>query len=332
MSLFKKAVPIDSPLKMSLYGAPGSGKSFTALLFAEGLARVRGKRIAYVDTEFSTKTYRRSIPERRVHPEAFDFDVIDTRSLDETLRAIKSIDPKEHGVVVIDSISRLWDAAREAYVAKNPGADDIPIRAWSVIKRPYKEMMNILMAGPYDVLILGREKTLFGKDDSGKLENQGVGMRAEGETQYEPDNCARMEMNGLRGEEEGVPTMFFEKDRYGILSGRKYPRPNFKTIEPLVKYLGTEAPKSQTDDEAAEQDAGLLVEGEERLAKKAEKSAGILADMQGRILAAQTVEALGSIAAEMKKQKRYLMDEHDAALRTVFDSRRDQIVKQLTGA
>lgn len=329
--MFQKATAIASPLKMSMYGPPGSGKSLTALLFAEGLARFRGKRIAYIDTEYSTKTYRASVPARRVHPEAFDFDVVDTRSLQDTLKALRSIKPDVHGVVVIDQISRLWDAAREAYSAKNPDQDDIPLRAWAAIKRPYKELMQLLMQAPYDVLILGRQKSIFENDD-GKLTNVGVGMRAEGETQYEPDICLRMEMVGRRGEEEGVVTMFAEKDRYGILSGRTFPKPNFKTLEPLVPYLGSEAPKSQTDDEAAEQDAELMTDGEDRMTKKAEKSAGLLSTFQASILAAQSTNDLGTIATEVKKAKRYLTDEHAAALRVVFESRRDQIVKATAGA
>lgn len=124
--MFKKAEPLASPLKMSMYGPPGAGKTFTALLFAEGLATYRGKRIAVVDTEYSTKTYRCTVPARRIHPTAFDFDVVDTRSLQETLKAVRSLDPNTHGVLVLDQISRLWDAAREAYAAKNPDQDDIP--------------------------------------------------------------------------------------------------------------------------------------------------------------------------------------------------------------
>lgn len=329
--MFVKAVPVASPLKMSVYGLPGSGKSFTALLFSEGLAAYRKRRIAVIDTEFSTKTYRASVPARRIHPDAFDFDVCDTRSLQGALKAVKSLDPKVHGVVVVDQISRLWDAAREAYTAKNPDQDDIPLRAWAAIKRPYKEFMQILMQSPFDVIIIGRQKTVFENED-GKLVNAGVGMRAEGETQYEPDICLRMEMVGKRGEEEGTVTMFAEKDRYGIISGRTFAKPNFKTIEPLLPYLGADAPKSQTDEEAGEIDAELLTSGEDRQAKKAEKSAGLLAQFQGDILAAQTVEALGAVAEGVKRQKRYMTDEHAAALRVVFDSRRDQIVKLTAGA
>ena len=46
---FTKAVSQQKFLKMALYGAAGSGKTLTSLLFAEGLAAISKKRIAYVD-------------------------------------------------------------------------------------------------------------------------------------------------------------------------------------------------------------------------------------------------------------------------------------------
>ena len=46
MAGFRKAKAEQAAIKMGLYGPPGAGKTFTALLIAEGLARLSGKRIA----------------------------------------------------------------------------------------------------------------------------------------------------------------------------------------------------------------------------------------------------------------------------------------------
>jgi pantothenate kinase-related protein Tda10 len=51
MASFEKPKLLKAALKLGLYGPAGSGKSFTSLLIAEGLARHTGKRVAYVDTE-----------------------------------------------------------------------------------------------------------------------------------------------------------------------------------------------------------------------------------------------------------------------------------------
>ena len=91
--MFQKAMPEQAALKVSMYGPPGSGKTFTALLMAEGLVNRDGKRIAYVDTEHGTDFYAKAVPARSVHPEAFDFDALYTRSLSKTLEAVQALDP-----------------------------------------------------------------------------------------------------------------------------------------------------------------------------------------------------------------------------------------------
>ena len=104
---------------MALYGPAGSGKTFTALLIAEGLARHSGKRIAFVDTEHGTNFYTQDVAQRRVHPQAFDIDVLYTKSITEVIAAVRGLDTTTHGVLVIDSITHLWDACKNAYTGKN---------------------------------------------------------------------------------------------------------------------------------------------------------------------------------------------------------------------
>jgi hypothetical protein len=65
---------------------------------AESIRR-EGKRIAFIDTERGVDFYSIDIPERTVHPKAFDFDRMITRSLMDTLEAVEELDPKVHGVL-----------------------------------------------------------------------------------------------------------------------------------------------------------------------------------------------------------------------------------------
>src|SRR6516165_2141361 len=131
MTAFHKPQPLKAALKMALYGPAGSGKTFTALLVAEGLARHTCKRIAYCDTEHGTAFYGREVPQRRVHPQAFDFDVLYSRSITEVVSAVRNLDLSTHGVLVIDSISHLWDACKAAYAGRPTKAGTIPLHAWS---------------------------------------------------------------------------------------------------------------------------------------------------------------------------------------------------------
>lgn len=314
---FEKAKAQQARLKMSIYGPPGSGKTFTTLLFAEGLAKHRGKRIAFVDTERGTDFYSQAVPARAAHPEAFDFDAIYTRSLAEILAAVKALDPATHGVVVVDSISHVWESAIGAYEGKMTKIDSIPLQAWGRIKKPYKELVNFLVGSPFDVFILGRQKSVFEGED-GELRKTGVTMKAEGETPYEPHVCARMELR--KTGEETVPTMFFEKDRTGVLQSRTFVRPTFATIEPLLPLLGEVQAAGEDDDERQAKDAELLDGQDDKATKKAEKSAGLLAEFTSKLLACTDMAAVGAVAAEVKKSKRYMVEEHTNALRAHYDA------------
>src|SRR5260370_9114720 len=146
MTGFQKPQPLKAALKMALYGPAGSGKTFTSLLLAEGLARHAGKRVAFCDTEHGTAFYSQHVPERAAHPDDFDFEVLHPRSITEALAAVQGLDQERFGVLVVDSITHLWDACRNAYNGKLTRAGTIPLHAWGAIKKPYKDLMNLLLS------------------------------------------------------------------------------------------------------------------------------------------------------------------------------------------
>ena len=134
MATFQKPQPLKAALKIGLYGPAGAGKTFTSLLLGEALAQHAGKRTAYIDTEYGTAFYGQHVPERRVHPEAFDFDVLHTKSITEVIAAVKKLDHGAYGVLVVDSITHLWEACKNAYAGKLTRAGTVPLPAWTAIK------------------------------------------------------------------------------------------------------------------------------------------------------------------------------------------------------
>src|ERR1700680_1885090 len=206
MATFHKPQPLKAALKIGLYGPAGAGKTFTSLVLGEALARHAGKRTAYIDTEYGTSFYGQHVAERRVHPEAFDFDVLHTKSITEVIAAVKKLDQAAYGVLVVDSITHLWEACKNAYAGKLTRAGTVPLPAWAVIKRPYKELMHLLLASPVHVLICGRQGIDYGEDEaSGELKSLGYKMRAEGETAYEPDLLLRLEAHKANRKQAAVP-------------------------------------------------------------------------------------------------------------------------------
>lgn len=327
-SRFSKAAPKQARLKLALYGPPGSGKTFSTLLMAEGLARVRGGRIAYVDTERGTDFYAQASKGRAVHPGAFDFDALYTRSLAEVSEAVRSLPIADYSVVVIDSITHLWEAAIEAYDGKRTSRGDIPIWAWGQIKKPYKALIKGMIASPLDVFILGRQKNLFEEAADDRIRKVGVAMKAEGETAYEPHICLRMEAK----QDEHNPLLtrylcYAEKDRTGVLAGRTYENPTYAMIEPLLPLLGEEQAAEEDEDERIAKDGELLDIDEDKSKAKTAKSAKLYAEHQAALTGAASLAELGIIGDSLKKNKRYLLDEHLQALRVLYGHRRDGLVQ-----
>ncbi len=317
---FMKAKPAQARLKISIYGPPGSGKTFTTLLMAEGLASIRGKRIAFVDTERGTDFYAQSVTDRKIHPTAFDFDAIYTRSLAEITEAVHALDPAQYGIVVLDSISHIWESAMDAYSQKRTKIDTIPMHAWGKIKKPYKTLIGDLIASPFDVFILGRQKNVFEEDaESGEMKKAGVAMRAEGETAYEPHICLRMESRiNPANTTESVNVCYVEKDRTGVLSGKSIVNPSFTTIQPLLPLLGEIQAPTENEDERVGKDAELL---ENQDTAKIEKSAGVMKKLSSSINDATDVAQLNGAAEQIKKSSRSLLEEHRGLLREQYKAK-----------
>lgn len=304
---FQKAKPMQAFYKGSVYGPAGSGKTYTTLMQATGLAKACGKRIAYIDTERGTDFYT----------EAFDFDCIYTRSLAEVLEAIAELDPKTHGVIVIDSISHLWDAAIAAYEGKLTKAETIPMQAWGKIKKPYKDLIRKLMDSPFHVFILGRQKNVFENTSDGQMVKVGVDMRAEGETSYEPHICARMEAK--KSERDSSKSTYFaiyEKDRTGKLAGQTFANPSFKTIECILPLLNGESQaQSENPIDIAAKDSELIEKAE---VEREKKSAELLEACQDLINGSKTLVALAEVGDQIKTKKRYMTNDDTSELRTSY--------------
>lgn len=316
MAPFRKAKAEQAAIKCGLYGPSGSGKTFTSLLFAEGLTRLAGGRCAFVDTERGTDFYCKAVPDRGVHPEAFDFDALYTRSLTETTSAIRQLNPKEHTVIVVDSITHLWEAARAAYSGKMTKIGTIPFTGWAQIKKPYKELINHLLNCPQHVFICGRQGNDFAEDESGELKRVGVKMKAEGETPYEPHILLRMEAI-RKGQGLATITAFAEKDRTGVLAGKTFSSPTYASVMlPIVKLLGGTQAQMPDEDATAGQDAEALTEQD---AERERTSKRLFESYIARITLAETAEDLRAVGVEITPAlKKQLTTAHVSELRESY--------------
>jgi hypothetical protein len=325
MAGFRKAKAEQAALKMGIYGPPGSGKTFTALLLAEGLSKVTGKRTAYIDTERGTDFYCQAVPTRGVHPEAFDFDALYTRSLTESLAAVRGLKVDDYGVIVLDSVTHMWEAAMAAYVGRTTSIGTIPMHAWGKIKKPYKDLMAFLLSSPMHVLICGRQKTVYESDEeTEELKSVGVTMRAEGETPYEPHILIRMEaIKPKKTNEQAQIIAYAEKDRTGVLSGRSFVNPNFDSLcRPLLGLLGKVQAAVGGDADAQKDAETLATQEKEREAA----SSTLLREFSARIDLAADAKALKEIGKGITPQiKAQMLPAHVAALREKYQEREQQL-------
>lgn len=326
MAGFRKAKAEQAALKMGFYGPPGSGKTFTALLCAEGLAAKSGKRVAFVDTEHGTDFYCKTVTTRPVHPAAFDFDALYTKSITEVIAAVKGLDSNQYGVVIIDSITHIWEAARAAYSGRTTKAGTIPFHAWGQIKKPYKEIMAYLLSSPMHFILCGRQGTEYETDEeTEELKAIGVKMKAEGETPYEPHILIRMEaIKPKKTNEIGKVVAYAEKDRTGVLSGRSFINPTYDDLcAPLFGLLGGSQARMATDDETAAVDLEKLSEDERR---KGQKSAELLEEWSAKVSLAKSEKELKEVGKQISPQLKAQMLPNDVmTLRERYIERENSI-------
>lgn len=303
MAGFSKPKAEQAALKLGVYGPQGSGKTFTALLIAEGLSKHYRKKVGFVDTEHGTDFYVKHVRERQIHPEPFDIEPLYTRSITDVIETLETI-PPDIGIVVIDSITHIWEACINAYSGNLTSKETIPFQAWGTIKKPYKRLMAILLSSKYHVIICGRQGNEFGKDEDGDLTRLGYKMKAEGETPYEPHILIRLEPVKDPRTNMSTITAVVEKDRTGILAGKVIANPTFDTIaKPMLPLFGDSQAKVEDPDETAVHDAERLAEQERA---KTRESAALLKEFSAKMELCKTAEELKAIAEtitpEIKKR------------------------------
>lgn len=321
---FVKATNGQAKLTMSIYGPAGSGKTCTSLMFAEGLAKASGKRIAFVDTEEGSGYYTMPIPERIVHPEAFDFDVLRTRSLLDLLDSLKSLDPAKFSTIIIDSISHFWESAISAWDGKKTynevtKMEGVPQYAWGYIKAPFKELIRFLMNSPFHIIIVGRQK-----DDYKNEELVGVKMHAEKDTAYEPQMCFRMELRKSQNDSTiSRIVMCVEKDRTSILQGKTVPNPTFETIKPHLQLLQTEQAQIEDPVQVAKKDSELLIQVEKDQKKEKDESEKLFTKFNTEMQVCTDLKTLDDVYAEMHTQKLFIKEPRKKILRATYKQKKE---------
>lgn len=245
MAGFQKAKKEKIWLKILLGGASGSGKSYSALRLATGIANKTGSRIAAIDTEAGRIRY---------YANEFDFD---DQQLDEPYTPEKYIeainDAIEGGyqILIIDSISHEWNYCVETH-DKMPGNS---YTNWAKITPRHDLFMEKVLQCPLHIIATVRGKdeyVLEEKNGKQTPKKVGLGYKQRDGVEYNYTATFNIAQDTHIAESTKDNTHIFE-GRYEVLTEKDgealynwansgdTPAPKPKDLKPLIEKINARA-------------------------------------------------------------------------------------------
>lgn len=328
---FKKAEPNMPKVSIALYGESGTGKTFTSLILAEGLARISKKRVALIDTD--------PLHPSGMYGKRFDFDVLCPANFNEAYEAVKNLDTNTYGVLVIDTITYLWDWLMDAkdingeqVAHTNKG---LPQQfEWGKVKRPFRDLLLKALDLKCHNIITGRENIEYDKAN----QNVPIGykMNAEKNTAYETHALFRL----YRGREAHALGMtnnailqlaICENDKTTpssdptSLKGKRFENIVFEDIKPLVDRICGEHIAIPTATEAAFTNAPVMRADTDNVDEFNAASAKLAVEFKAKVFACKKLNDLKDVAEAIKTGKKNLSSSDYDSVKAAFDEKKSQI-------
>lgn len=247
--MFKKLENNRPFLKLALEGFAGDGKTYTASEIAIGVHKLiqSKKPIAMFDTERALKALKWKFDEAGIEAVIED----EERSLKALNEAIKWCEDGNADILIIDSITHVWEQFLSAYLNRpdkngNPTKRNrLEFQDWGVLKPTWKELFSTpFVMAKCHIIFTGRagyEYTDERNEETGKREifKSGIKMKAETETAFEPDILVLMQkVQDLISEEKTIwREAMVVKDRTTQIDGKKFKNPTFEDFYPAIKVL-----------------------------------------------------------------------------------------------
>jgi hypothetical protein len=228
---FKKATRRRAYLKLGITGGPGTGKTYSGLRLATGMAA--GQPIAGVDTENGSMC---------LYADAFNFDVVTLEppfTDDKFVQAIDAAVTGGYAVVIIDSFSHAWEAVLDYKTTLDSKGGNSYIN-WGAAGKKFKSVLAAVLQSPIHVLCCLRTKMeyVLETDLRGKQVPKKVGLQpiAREGAEYEystvfdigSDHCATV-----------------SKDRTGLFIDQHF-QVTEDTGRKLLDWLNSAAPAEPT--------------------------------------------------------------------------------------
>lgn len=167
----RKAARQKAKLRVGVSGPSGSGKSYSAILIANGIASDKSK-VAIIDTENGSAD---------LYADLGDFSVIRLEapySPERYVEAIKAIENAGFEVVIIDSVTHEWDG-KGGCLEINDLIAQTKFRgntwsAWSVTTPRHQKFIEAITTSPLHVITTARSKTDTIQTEDKKIKKVGL--------------------------------------------------------------------------------------------------------------------------------------------------------------
>lgn len=167
---YTKAQRRSTYLKIGLFGPSGSGKSYSALKLASGIAQTVGSRIALLNTETNRG---------EIYADSFDYDMMEMAppySPEAYIIAINDAIDSGYKVLVIDSTSHEWIGEGGILNEKEKMSGN-DFANWGKLTPRHDAFINKIVSSPIHTIVTMRGKDKYVMEDkNGKSVPQKVGM------------------------------------------------------------------------------------------------------------------------------------------------------------
>jgi hypothetical protein len=228
--VFRPATKEQAKARIAIQGVSGSGKTWTSLALANGLAG--GQRFAVIDTE-------RGAASKYVGINGIQFDSLQMHRYDprDLVKALAAAAQAGYGTVLIDSLSHFWkgtDGTLEQVDKAKSRYGGNSFAGWKEGTPMQNDMIDALLSYPGHVVATMRSHTewVLQENDRGRKEPVAMGMRAEQRkgVEYEFDVVGAMDVSN---------TLRILKSRCPALHNQVLERPDGGTdiAKPLLDWL-----------------------------------------------------------------------------------------------
>ena len=209
--MFRKAERKKAKLRLAITGPAGSGKTYGALLIAQGL----GGKIAMIDTENGSGD---------MYAGMCEYDIETLNAPYDPRRYIQAIHEAEkagYSVIIIDSLSHAWNGSGgvldlQTRITESSGSKNSYV-AWGKVTPLQNALVEAMIVSPCHVIATMRSKTDYvqNKNERGYTEIQKVGLapvQRDG-MEYEFGTVFDLSQNHIAS---------VSKDRTGIFDGQYF--------------------------------------------------------------------------------------------------------------